>query len=165
MNFVKPPKAIETKTCSLEFPLGRVDLDVSAVGIHQIRLSTGPKPKTRSPLLDPYQPLVAFLENWPTLPAPTRIPLVMEPTVWQKAVWALLLQIPVGETEAYGAIAKKMGRPTASRAVARACASNNWCLLIPCHRVLGANGRICGFRGGMEWKPKLLCREWEFSMI
>ncbi len=165
MNFVKPPKAIEIATCSQVFPLGHVEIDVSKAGIHQIRLCTGPGPKTRSPLLDPYKPLVAFLENWPTMPAPTQIPLVLEPSDWQKAVWKLLLQIPVGETEAYGAIAKKMGRPTAARAVARACASNPWCLLIPCHRVLGANGRICGFTGGIEWKPKLLQREWEISML
>ncbi len=165
MNFVKPPKSIEIATCSLPFPLGRVDIHVSAAGIHEIRLSTIPCPKGNSRLLDPFQPLVAFLEKWPTLPAPAHIPLVLEPTAWQKKVWELLVRIPVGETEAYGEIAKKMGRPTASRAVARACASNHWCLLIPCHRVLGANGRICGFTGGIEWKPKLLRCEWEFSML
>lgn len=165
MNFVKPLKFATIWTLPLGFPLGRVDVDVSDAGVHQIRIGSGPRPKSIKPLPKVLEPLEAYLKSWPHEPTPLKIPLVGSPSDWQLAVWDRLLKIPFGETRTYGEIAKEMGRPTASRAVARACASNDWCLMIPCHRVLGAKGAISGYRWGIEWKPKLIQREWEVSTI
>jgi len=165
VNFVKPPKFSKIWTLPIEFPLGRVDVDVSESGVHQIRIASGAYPQSSKPLPRILEPLEDFLKSWPLKPAPLEIPLVGSPSDWQLAVWDRLLKIPSGETQSYGEIARLMDRPTAARAVARACASNNWCLVIPCHRVLGAGGAISGYRWGTQWKPKLIQREWEVSMI
>ena len=163
MNFVKPHKFSNTWTLPIEFPLGRVDADVSEIGVHQIRIGSGPRPQSFKPLPKILEPLEAYLKSWPNEPAPLEIPLVGSPSDWQLAVWDRLLKIPSGQTQSYGEIARLMGRPTAARAVARACASNDWCLMIPCHRVLGAKGVISGYRWGVEWKPRLIQLEWEVS--
>lgn len=70
-----------------------------------------------------------------------------------------LLKINPGGTQSYGEIAKSIGKPKAVRAVGGACGANPIPLLVPCHRVLAANGKIGGFSGGLGWKEKLLARE------
>ena len=75
-------------------------------------------------------------------------------TPFQMRVWRALLSIPRGETTTYGELAKKLG--TAPRAVARACASNRVALLVPCHRVIGGNGALPGYRWGLERKEAIL---------
>ncbi|GDY21380.1 methylated-DNA--protein-cysteine methyltransferase [Verrucomicrobiota bacterium] len=80
-------------------------------------------------------------------------------TPFQQFVWQALSKIPVGETRSYGEIARDIGRPRAVRAVGAACGANPVPLLVPCHRVLAANGKLGGFSGGPEWKPRLLRRE------
>ena len=77
-------------------------------------------------------------------------------TVFQLRVWQALRQIPRGETRSYSQLAREMGEPKATRAVARACALNRVALLVPCHRVVGANGSLTGYRWGVERKRKLL---------
>ena len=74
------------------------------------------------------------------------LPLDVQATAFQWKVWQALRAIPLGETRSYGAIAKALGRPTGARAVARACATNPVSLVIPCHRVVEANGRLTGYR-------------------
>jgi O-6-methylguanine DNA methyltransferase len=80
-------------------------------------------------------------------------------TEFQLSVWKSLLKIKSGRTQSYGEIAKSIGKPKAVRAVGGACGANPIPLLVPCHRVLAANGKIGGFSGGMGWKEKLLKRE------
>lgn len=80
-------------------------------------------------------------------------------TPFQRRVWALLRAIPPGQTLSYAAVAARAGSPKGSRAVGGACAANPLPLLIPCHRVLAANGRIGGFSGGIDWKRRLLTIE------
>jgi len=80
-------------------------------------------------------------------------------TVFQLRVWQALRQIPRGETRSYSQVAREMGEPKATRAVARACALNRVALLVPCHRVVGANGSLTGYRWGMERKRQLLKAE------
>jgi len=80
-------------------------------------------------------------------------------TPFQQSVWRELLTIPTGQTRSYGQIATALGRPKACRAVGSACAANPLPLLIPCHRVLAAGGRLGGFSGGLEWKRRLLHAE------
>jgi O-6-methylguanine DNA methyltransferase len=74
-------------------------------------------------------------------------------------VWDALRRIPVGETRSYLAIARELGRPTAARAVARACASNRLALVIPCHRAVRENGELGGYRWGVERKRRVLEQE------
>jgi AraC family transcriptional regulator, regulatory protein of adaptative response / methylated-DNA-[protein]-cysteine methyltransferase len=77
-------------------------------------------------------------------------------TVFQLRVWQALRQIPRGETRTYSQVAREIGDPKATRAVARACAVNRVALLVPCHRVVGVSGSLTGYRWGVERKEKLL---------
>jgi AraC family transcriptional regulator, regulatory protein of adaptative response / methylated-DNA-[protein]-cysteine methyltransferase len=77
-------------------------------------------------------------------------------TVFQLRVWQALRQIPRGETRTYSQLAREMGIPKSTRAVARACATNRVALLVPCHRVIGVSGSLTGYRWGVERKRKLL---------
>ena len=80
-------------------------------------------------------------------------------TEFQKSVWRALRKIRRGQTKSYGEIARAIGKPKAVRAVGGACGANPIPVLIPCHRVLAANGKIGGFSGGLDWKRELLARE------
>lgn len=80
-------------------------------------------------------------------------------TEFQQAVWEALMEIPFGETRSYGAIAKRIGRPGAARAVGAANGSNPIALIVPCHRVIGANGSLTGYGGGLKLKQSLLAHE------
>lgn len=86
-------------------------------------------------------------------------PLAPEGTAFQRAVWGALLAIPHGATRSYAQIARAIGRPTAVRAVARANATNPIAILIPCHRVIGADGSLTGYGGGLDRKKWLLDHE------
>jgi AraC family transcriptional regulator of adaptative response/methylated-DNA-[protein]-cysteine methyltransferase len=86
----------------------------------------------------------------------SNLPLDIQGTAFQRKVWDALRNIPVGATVTYSEIASAIGQPTASRAVARACASNPVAVAIPCHRVVGKNGDLSGYRWGIERKRELL---------
>lgn len=79
-----------------------------------------------------------------------------EGTAFQKAVWEQLEAIPYGETRTYGQIAAAVGNPNASRAVGGANHNNPIAIVIPCHRVIGANGKLTGYAGGIDLKEALL---------
>jgi AraC family transcriptional regulator of adaptative response/methylated-DNA-[protein]-cysteine methyltransferase len=87
------------------------------------------------------------------------LPLDMRGTAFQHRVWEALRRIPAGTTASYAEIARKIGKPKAVRAVARACATNRIAVAIPCHRVIGSNGSLTGYRGGIERKRTLLAKE------
>jgi methylated-DNA-[protein]-cysteine S-methyltransferase len=80
-------------------------------------------------------------------------------STFQKRVWDELVKIPFGETISYGELARRIGNPAASRAVGRANATNPIALIVPCHRVIGTNGKLTGYGGGIDLKEKLLA--WE----
>lgn len=84
------------------------------------------------------------------------LPLAPEGTVFYKEVWAALCTIRYGETMSYGALASKLGRPNASRAVGTANRRNPISIFIPCHRVIGMSGKLTGYAGGLDMKEKLL---------
>ena len=90
---------------------------------------------------------------------PEALPLDLRATAFQWQVWRALQRIPEGATRSYQAIATELGRPTAARAVARACASNRVAVLIPCHRVVRGDGGLGGYRWGIARKAALLARE------
>jgi methylated-DNA-[protein]-cysteine S-methyltransferase len=77
-------------------------------------------------------------------------------TAFQRATWAALTRIPYGETISYGELARRVGRPNASRAVGAANGANPLPILVPCHRVIGADGSLTGFGGGLPVKRALL---------
>lgn len=87
------------------------------------------------------------------------IPLDLQGTEFQRSVWSALLTIPFGETRSYGEIAKQIGHPKAVRAVGLANGQNPVPVIVPCHRVIGANGKLTGFGGGIETKHWLLAHE------
>ena len=91
----------------------------------------------------------------------SELPLDVRATAFQWQVWRALQRIPEGATRSYQAIATELGRPTAARAVARACASNRVAVLIPCHRVVRGDGALGGYRWGVARKAALLAREQE----
>jgi AraC family transcriptional regulator of adaptative response/methylated-DNA-[protein]-cysteine methyltransferase len=87
------------------------------------------------------------------------LPLDIRATAFQWRVWEQLRAIPRGETRSYGEIAAALGQPGAARAVGRACATNPVSLVVPCHRAVGGDGRMHGYRWGVERKQSLLERE------
>ncbi len=84
------------------------------------------------------------------------LPLDIQATAFQRRVWTHLQSLPFGVTQSYGEVAKAIGRPTAARAVARACATNPVAVAIPCHRVVREDGEMGGYRWGVERKRTLL---------
>lgn len=85
-----------------------------------------------------------------------QLPIHLKGTEFQKQVWAALQTIPYGETRSYGEIASQIGNPKASRAVGGANNKNPIMIIVPCHRVIGADGTMVGFGGGLDMKKELL---------
>ncbi|MFI5939167.1 methylated-DNA--[protein]-cysteine S-methyltransferase [Streptomyces uncialis] len=84
------------------------------------------------------------------------LPFSLDGTPFQRSVWAQLLRIPFGETRTYGELAEALGNPAASRAVGLANGKNPISAIVPCHRVIGANGNLTGYGGGLPRKQRLL---------
>jgi methylated-DNA-[protein]-cysteine S-methyltransferase len=91
------------------------------------------------------------------------VPVATAGTEFQRKVWRALRKIPAGETLSYGELAAKIGRPSASRAVGAANGSNPIAIVVPCHRVIGANGTLTGYGGGLPRKQWLLEHEQRYS--
>lgn len=87
------------------------------------------------------------------------VPLMFAGTEFQKQVWSELLLIPHGRTTTYGELARRIGRPAAVRAIANAVGSNALSILVPCHRVIGTDGTLTGYAGGLPAKRHLLALE------
>ena len=146
-----------------ETPVGRLKLIASARGLAAILWGNDDPARVRlSPLAeDENHPLLLETERQlheyfaGTL---ERFSLEFDPvgTDFQKEVWQALSTIPFGETRSYGDIARQIGRPAAVRAVGAANGRNPISIVVPCHRVIGANGKLTGFAGGLEIKSVLL---------
>jgi AraC family transcriptional regulator, regulatory protein of adaptative response / methylated-DNA-[protein]-cysteine methyltransferase len=102
------------------------------------------------------QRLAQVVSQFTEHPAAFDLPLDVRATAFQMRVWEALRRIPRGETLSYAQLAKTVGQPTAVRAVARACATNPVAIVVPCHRVIGSDGKPTGYRWGMDRKKKLL---------
>lgn len=87
------------------------------------------------------------------------VPLDLRGTPFQLRCWQALLEIPLGQTRSYGQIARGLGKPRATRAVGSANGANPIPLLVPCHRVIASDGKLGGYRGGLDTKRKLLAFE------
>jgi O-6-methylguanine DNA methyltransferase len=113
-----------------------------------------------APASDPFglsAPLAAYLEG--DLDALQGVPVWLAGSPFQRRVWQALREIPPGATESYGALARRIGRPGAARAVGHANARNPVALVVPCHRVIGAAGALTGYAGGIARKRWLLAHE------
>jgi methylated-DNA-[protein]-cysteine S-methyltransferase len=84
------------------------------------------------------------------------LPLAADGTPFQRRVWSALCDIPYGETISYGELARRIGQPTASRAVGLANGRNPISIVVPCHRVIGSSGKLVGYGGGLDRKQTLL---------
>ncbi|MBQ8237348.1 MAG: methylated-DNA--[Oscillospiraceae bacterium] len=110
-------------------------------------------------------PVLVAARNWldryfrGERPAPKELPLSPAGTDFQKQVWGRLLEVPYGETRSYGDIARAIGKPRACQAVGQAVGRNRIAIIIPCHRIIGADGSLTGFAGGLNMKRKLLNHE------
>jgi methylated-DNA-[protein]-cysteine S-methyltransferase len=91
------------------------------------------------------------------------IPVELEGSEFQLAVWREMKNIPYGETISYGELARRIGLPKSARAVGRASGSNRIAIIIPCHRVIGTDGTLTGYGGGLDRKEKLLKLEGGFG--
>jgi len=87
------------------------------------------------------------------------LPLDVRGTPFQISVWDAVSKIPYGSLESYGSLARRIGRPTATRAVGQAVGANPVALVVPCHRVVGTSGSLTGYRGGLPLKERLLALE------
>ena len=142
--------------------------DYSARGLAQLHFPTG-RPAKHQPVTDPAS---AAVRSWHRATkaaliavlagrTPPKLPPLdlLAGTEFQQRVWNELRRIPRGETRSYGEIARALGQPKSARAVGGACGANPLPVLVPCHRVLAATGKLGGFSGGPEWKRRLLGRE------
>jgi len=148
----------------IESPLGPLLLAADDVGLREILFVNGrhkakPQPSwtdNAAPLKPAIRQLRAYfageLEKFD-------LPLAPEGTPFQCEVWHRLSEIPYGETISYGELARRIGNPKASRAVGLANGSNPIPIIIPCHRVIGSNGKLTGYGGGLPIKEKLLALE------
>ena len=151
------PKLIRTRIKSPIGPLTLVADGAALVGIYFEHHSKGGPP----PAVEGEAPAFAIAHRQLDAYFSGRrkgfdVALAPRGTAFQSHVWALLQRIPYGQTTTYGALAAEMGRPSAVRAVAGAVARNPVSIIIPCHRVVGADGSLTGFAGGLAVKARLL---------
>jgi methylated-DNA-[protein]-cysteine S-methyltransferase len=148
----------------MKSPIGPLLLAGDERGLRLVHFSTGRRPKSPEPewLEDkaPFKEVIRQLEAYFAGKLQEfDLPLVLDGTEFQRLVWQNLRRIPYGETTSYGQLAKRIGKPEASRAVGLANGSNPIPIIIPCHRVIGSNGDLTGFGGGLPLKKKLLALE------
>ena len=150
-----------TRCCEISTPVGRLRLAGDESGLRGISFQNRfpPSAPAESKLSTeaPFREAIAQLEAY-FAGALRRfdLPLAPEGTPFQREVWSALTAIPYGETVSYGELARQLGRPAASRAVGAANGQNPIPIVIPCHRVIGADGSLTGFGGGLAIKRRLL---------
>src|SRR5690348_10312155 len=149
---------------TIDSPVGPLLMAGGQDGLHLLHFMTGRRPKSpdrtwtedKKPFKEVIHQLKAYfagkLKDFD-------VPLVLHGTDFQLLVWRRLQKIPYGETVSYGQIARELGNPEASRAVGLANGSNPIPIIVPCHRVIGSNGNLTGFGGGLPVKEKLLALE------
>jgi methylated-DNA-[protein]-cysteine S-methyltransferase len=148
----------------IESPVGLLLLAADEAGLREITFARNGQPapprpewqENAAPLRETIRQLRAYfmgrLEQFD-------LPLAPQGTDFQLSVWNQLCRIPYGETISYGELARRIGNPKASRAVGLANGSNPIPIIIPCHRVIGSNGKLTGYGGGLLIKEKLLALE------
>lgn len=148
----------------IDSPVGRLLLAGDGVSLIHVDFQSGPQPQLpRGGWVADAAPFRAAIEQLGEYFAGRRrrfdLPLAPRGTEFQRRVWRALLEIPWGKTISYGELARRIGKPSAARAVGLANGANPLPIVVPCHRVIGANGSLTGFGGGLAVKRKLLALE------
>jgi len=169
--FRKNGEGVDIRFAVAQCSLGALLVAASDTGICEIALDADPETLVQN-LQDRFKAarLIgadAEFETWVAavvgfVEDPSRgldLPLDVRGTAFQRRVWEALREIPVGATATYTQVAERIGNPRAVRAVARACATNNIALAIPCHRVVRTDGSMAGYRWGIDRKRELIARE------
>lgn len=153
-------------TATLDSPVGRLTLVASDAGLVAILWPDEAPARVRlgATVANPDHPVLAETRTQLTAYfagslTEFTVPLDLRGTDFQKAVWTALLAIPFGETRSYADVARAIGRPTATRAVGAANGRNPVSIIAPCHRVVGSDGTLTGFAGGLATKRFLLAHE------
>jgi len=149
-----------TQTCYLQSPLGWLALCADAGGLRSITVIDAPplvtEPPTLQPLREAYKQLAEYFRG-----ERSQFSLQLNPggTDFQRAVWSELAAIPYGSTVSYKALAERVGKPGGARAVGMANNKNPLPIVVPCHRVVGADGALVGYALGLDVKRRLLAHE------
>lgn len=139
----------------IESPIGVLGISADEGGISRICIAN--EPPSSCPLPEPVAAAAKQLgEYFKGERRKFKLPLAPKGTPFQRAVWDELLKIPYGSTASYGEIAARVGNPKAARAVGMANNKNPIMIVIPCHRVVGSDGSLTGYAGGLEAKAWLL---------
>lgn len=155
------------RTAAIETAIGTVTLEATDDALVGLRLPDPAWPVTRGVggvdrralpalLADVARQLDEYLAGERTT---FDVPIEPQGTEFQQAVWAALCEIPYGTTATYGELADRIGRPGAARAVGLANNRNPIAIIVPCHRVIGAGGKLVGYGGGLDLKARLLVLE------
>lgn len=175
LNF--PSQNLSLQTAQIETPLGIMFAVASQAGLYQLEFADRPnleaeirllQEKTGSQIIPgDNQTLEKLREELNTYFQGKRMQFSMSllpgGTAFQHSVWEILLSIPAGETRSYLQIAQMLNKPAASRAVGNANGKNPIAIVIPCHRVIGTDGSLCGYAGGIGRKQWLLDHEKQFK--
>lgn len=150
----------EVAATILETPIGELRVEATPRGLHRIEFDggrTGQVKSTANPAAQSQldRAVKQLREYFAGKRDEFELELDMAGSPHQLRVWKALLGIPYGRTLTYGQVAKKLGKPSAARAVGRACATNPVPVVVPCHRVVGGDGALHGFGGGL-WRKKAL---------
>ncbi|MGB9428509.1 MAG: methylated-DNA--[protein]-cysteine S-methyltransferase [Gammaproteobacteria bacterium] len=150
--------------CYVQTPVGKLLLAGGEEALYQVHFQDGTHParpevdweQSERPFREAIRQLKAYFTGKLTR---FDLPLKPEGTEFQLKVWRALRTIPYGKTWSYGELAGRIGKPAASRAVGAANGQNPIPIIVPCHRVIGADGALTGFGGGLKIKQKLLVLE------
>lgn len=150
--------------CIVESPVGRLLLAGNARALTHLSFQDGRHPIDPDPRWiyaeQPFQRPIRQLKEYFSGKRKTfAVALAPQGTLFQQRVWQALRAIPYGQTLSYGQIAKAVGKPKASRAVGAANGQNPISIIVPCHRVIGSNGKLVGYGGGLSIKETLLAHE------
>lgn len=150
--------------CVVQSPVGRILLAGNTRALTHLSFQDGRHPTEPDPRWTysekPFQHPIRQLNEYFSGKRKTfTIALAPEGTPFQQRVWQALRTIPYGRTSSYGQIAKAIGKPTAARAVGAANGQNPISIIVPCHRVIGSNGKLVGYGGGLSIKEALLDHE------
>jgi methylated-DNA-[protein]-cysteine S-methyltransferase len=158
----------KTYYTTMNSPVGKILLAGNADGLSYIDLQSGPH--SIEPAAEWVEDEGFFSEAIAQLEAyfsgelqQFELPLAAEGTPFQQEVWRALVDIPYGETISYGELAAKLGKPGAARAVGLANGRNPLPIVVPCHRVIGSDGSLTGYGGGLDIKRALLALEQDHS--
>lgn len=155
-----------TKRTTIASPIGRLLLVGDEQALHGLYMLDGPKPLALDPdWIEDETPFAAVIAQLREYFAGERtdfdVDVKLHGTPFQQRVWSALRDIPYGQTISYGQLAVRIGQPSAVRAVGLANGRNPVSVIVPCHRVVGANGTLTGYGGGVERKRLLLDLEAE----